>query len=153
MPENVNTTNIGFSAVIFWDFVYESDEEELLKALTNLYGDEPQEYSGPYMGGGGWRHKVAGNETNEIEQDEQFASVRTLILDETDGILDVTTFAVLSEEQIEHVLNSENRTGLRELQEMLTEYVETLPTLNDHGQTGHKGVYYAEWRAKSNPRQ
>ena len=148
MPDDSNTTKIGFSAIIFWDYVYESDEEELLKSLTNMYGDEPQEHSGPYIGGGGWHHKVAGNETNEIEQDEQFASVRTLVQYESDGILDVTTFAVLSEEQIRHVLNSENRTGLRELHGTLTEYVENLPTLNDHDQTGHKGVYYSEWSGK-----
>ena len=145
MPGNTNTSDIGFAAIIFWDFVFESDDDELLKSLANLYGEKPEEYSGPYIGGGRWYHKVAGNETNEIEDSENFASVRTLVESNTMGVLDVTTFAVLSEEQIEHVLTSDDRSGLQDLQETISVYVEQIPTLNNHGQTGHKGVYYAEW--------
>lgn len=150
MGNTSSQSKIGFAAIIFWDFVDESDEEELLATLSEIYGEDVDEYSGPYMGGGGgWYHRVAGNQANEIEATQQFASVRTLVESDTKGILDVTTFAILSEEQIEMVLNSDERSGLRQLQSTVEDYLEKLPSLVDHEQPGHSGVYYAEWSGQS----
>ncbi|WP_226006619.1 hypothetical protein [Natrinema salinisoli] len=149
MTSQSNQTEVEFAAIIFWDFVDETDDEELLSSLSELYGDDIDEYQGPYMGGGGgWHNRVAGNDTNEIETTEEFASVRTLVESNTRGILDVTTFAVLSEDQIEMVLNSDNRNDIQQLQSTLSDYVGTLPTLVDHEKPGHSGVFYAEWNGK-----
>jgi len=136
---------IGFAAIIFWDFVDEDDEEELLTCLKKLYGEEPDQYGGVMFGGGNWRTRVVGNDTNHIQDAEEFASVRTVIESNTRGVFDVTTFAVLSDEQIQTVLTEKDRSGLRELRSTISEYLETLPTYVDYDDPNHCGLYYAEW--------
>lgn len=150
MENELNPAQIDFAAIIFWDFVDESDEDELLTTLSQMYGEDVDEFGGPTMGGGSWYHRVAGNQTNEIEATEQFTSIRTLIQSDINGILDVTTFAILSEEQIKTVVNSDHRSGLEQLQSTLSDYLEKLPTLIDHEGTGHCGIYYAEWGGEQN---
>jgi len=79
--------DIGFTAIIFWDFVDTDDEDELLDSLKELYGEEPEQYGGVTFGGGSWRTRVVGNETNEIQDAEEFASVHTLVESNTRGVL------------------------------------------------------------------
>jgi len=145
MSSETEQPKVEFAAIIFWDFVNEADEDELLTDLKNLYGEEPEQYGGMTFGGGNWQAYVSGNDTNEIEDTEEFASVRTLVESNTRGVLDVTTFAVLSDEQIQMVLEEQERSGLRELRSIITEYLETLPTYVDHEDPNQCGLYYAEW--------
>jgi len=146
MSDELEQSKIGFAAIIFWDFADESDEEELLASLCDIYGEAPQERGGVTLGGGGgWRRHIAGNGTNEIEAAEGFESVRTIVDSNTRGILDITTFAVLSEQQIQMVVEEEYRSGLEGLQSTISEYLQMLPTYVDHESANHCGLYYAEW--------
>lgn len=145
MSSESEQREIGFAAIIFWDFVDEDGEDELLASLKRLYGEEPEQYGGVTLGGGNWRTRVVGNDTNHIEDAEEFASVRTLVESNTRGVFDVTTFAVLSDEQVQTVLNKKDRSGLRELRSTISEYLEMLPTYVDHDDPNHCGLYYAEW--------
>ena len=145
MTDEPDQYEIGFAAIIFWDYVDESDEEELLKCLAELYGEEPDQYGGATFDGGGWRARIAGNNTNQIEDNEEFESVRTRVESGIRGILDVTTFAVLSEKQIRMVRDSERRRGIRELESNLSEYLKDLPSYVEHDKPDHCGLYYAEW--------
>lgn len=146
MTEADHAEKIGFAAIIFWDFVEISNEEELLTTLEEVYGAKPEEYGGMTLGGsGGWSHWVAGNQENDIEESEEFESVRTVVQSETKGIFDVTTYAVLSEEQIQSIFVSGNTRRIEKLQSKLAEHLAELPTLVDYGDTGHSGAYYAEW--------
>ena len=137
--------DIAFAALICWDFVDEADESELLSGLGDLYGEEPESYSGPKMGGGGWFRKVVGNEENRIESETDFTSVRTIVETQVDGLIDVTTIATLSDEQINEVVKSEHRRGHESLRLTLEEYLKQLPSLINHDDTGFSGVTYAEW--------
>ncbi len=137
--------HIGFAAIVFWDFVDEGDEDELLATLSDIYGEEPEKYGGATFGGGSWRTRVFGNETNQIEDTEEFASVRTQVDSNTKGIFDVTTFAVLSEQQIQTVQNEKERSGLRKVRSSIDEYLIELPTYVDHEGPNHCGLYYVEW--------
>ncbi|MFC6977222.1 hypothetical protein ACFQL1_25580 [Halomicroarcula sp. GCM10025709] len=149
MSDVGNADDIGFAALVFWDFVDESDENELLTTLTELYGAEPEEYGGPRLGGsGGWYHRVAGNQQNELEDSEPFESVRTLVQGKARGILDVTTYAILSQEQIQSLFTGENNRQIEKPQSQLSEPLAEIPTLVDHEETGHSGVYYAEWEGE-----
>lgn len=145
MADEPDQCEIGFAAIIFWDYVDEADEEELLRCLDELYGEEPEQYGGATFGGGSWQTRVAGNKANQIEEKEEFESVRTRVESNTRGILDVTTFAVLSEEQIRMVRNSESRSGIRGLESTISEYLSDLPSYVDHSKADHCGLYYSEW--------
>lgn len=145
MSNESEQTEIEFAAIIFWDFIDERNEEELLAQLSDLYGEEPEKHGGVTFGGGGWQRRVAGNGINEVENREEFASVRTVVESNTRGLLDVTTFAVLSKKQIQMVIDQQDRSGLRKLQSKISEELETLPTLVDHEDPNHCGVFYAEW--------
>ncbi len=145
MGSEPDQDTIGFAAIVFWDFVDEDVEDELLTSLSDIYGEEPEQYGGATFSGGSWRTRVAGNDTNDIEDSEEFASVRTLVESNTKGIFDVTTFAVLSDQQIQAVQNEDERSGLRELRRTIDEYLTELPTYVDHDGPNHCGLYYVEW--------
>ncbi len=137
---------IGFAAIVFWDFALKENEEDVLSGLSAIYGEELAEYGGPYMGGGGvWHHHVGGNDENAVESESDFRSVRTIVDSNIEGLLDVTTIAVLSPAQIEDVIESDYRSGIRNLQAEISGLLEELPTLVDQTEVGHHGVFYAEW--------
>jgi len=135
---------IGFAAIVLWDFVEEENEDLVIDNLEEIYGGEPDKRGGAKFGGGSWSRRIFGNSNNRIEADTEFESVRSIVETEVHGLYDVTTIGVLSPNQIEEVVNRDNRAGRDNIRRELESKFEDLPSLVDYDDTGVCGVYYVE---------
>lgn len=146
----ITIMEVEFSAFILWDFAYSDNESELVDILEDVYGGEPDRRGGARFGGGSWSRRIYGNSENRLEEEKDFESIRTIVESEVDGLLDITTFLVLSDDQIAEVVSSPNRTVRNRLRKEIESEFENLPTIVDHSETGVCGAYYVE-RKGGNP--
>lgn len=139
---------VKLAALVNFDFCHSSDREELEQSLEELYASPGNEYGGAQIGGGSWSRKVYGDFPEDVSEDfPEFRRVVTIIEPEVRHLLDVVTFAELSEDQVRTILEAEEgraESFRQDLMESVYELLDESPTVVDVESYNYPMILYVE---------
>ena len=148
MQEVVGGMDIEFAAVVRFDFCEAGAESELRARLAEIYDQDGERFGGPVMGTGGtWRRTQFSRPGHEFDDLPDFEAVQSLIEPDCRHIIDTTTVAILSDDQLTTLRNqdsSRSHVTQNDLMESLDQISESLPSIINRNRRPPATFFYIE---------
>lgn len=136
-----------FIAVIRYDFCPISKEEEVYNQLKESYGSKPEEFGGSTFSGGSWSNLIYGDRAYPGSSEREFEYVRSIVEQNTEQIIDITTVGLLSDAQTAEIYDIDDRkvsSYLDDLFSHLDSVSANLPTVVDRSPSTDPSILYCE---------
>lgn len=143
-----------FVALVRYDFCSEAKHEDILNTLSKVYGSDGDEYGGATFSGGSWSHVIFGDEPEFGQDMPDFEFVRTIVNQRVRHVVDVTTVAMLTEQQMQKIAEYEERRAspfLADLLESLQQVSERIPTVVKTTPDSNPSIVYVEPEERIKP--